>query len=78
MPCQTNYKADILQVVYTGHEKKTIGKRRTTTTKIKPWTSEWYGTDGYDDESHLEEADWTEDLYETDDYDSNDSTFSDH
>ena len=39
---------------------------------------QWYGTDGYDDESHLEETDWTEDLYETDDYDPNDSTFSDH
>ena len=28
---------------------------------LEPWTSEWYGTDGYDDESHLEETDWTED-----------------
>ena len=45
---------------------------------LEPWTSELYGTDGYDDESHLEETDWTEDLYETDDYDPNDSTFSDH
>ena len=45
---------------------------------LEPWTSEWYGTDGYDDESHLEETDWTEDLFETDDYDPNDSTFSDH
>ena len=45
---------------------------------LEPWTSEWYGTDRYDDESHLEETDWTEDLYETDDYDPNDSTFSDH
>ena len=41
---------------------------------LEPWTSEWYGTDGYDNESHLEETDWTEDLYETDDYDPNDST----
>ena len=45
---------------------------------LEPWTSEWCGTDGYDDESHLEETDWTEDLHETDDYDPNDSTFSDH
>ena len=45
---------------------------------LEPWTSEWYGSDGYDDESHLEETDWTEDLCETDDYDPNDSTFSDH
>ena len=41
---------------------------------LEPWTSEWYDTDGYDDESHLEETDWTEDLYETDDYDPNDIT----
>ena len=45
---------------------------------LEPWTSEWYGTDGYDDESHVEETDWTEDFYETDDYDPNDSTLSDH
>ena len=45
---------------------------------LEPWTSEWYNTDGYDDESHLEETDWTEDFCETDDYDPNDSTFSDH
>ena len=45
---------------------------------LERWTSEWCGTDGYDDESHLEETDWTEDLYETDDYDPNDGTFSDH
>ena len=45
---------------------------------LDPWTSEWYGTDGYDDESHLEETDWTEDFYETDDCDPNESTFSDH
>ena len=67
MPCHSNYKAAILQVVHTG-QKKTIGKKRTTTTR----------TVGYDDESHLEETDWTEDLHETDDYDPNDSTFSDH
>ena len=24
---------------------------------LEPWTSEWYGTDGYDDESPLEETD---------------------
>ena len=24
---------------------------------VEPWTSEWYGTDGYGDESHLEETD---------------------
>ena len=45
---------------------------------LEPWTSEWYGTDGYDDESHLEETGWTEDFYETDDDDPNDSTFSYH
>ena len=45
---------------------------------LEPWASEWYNTDGYGDESHLEETDWTEDFYETDDYDPNDSTFSDH
>ena len=45
---------------------------------LEPWTSEWYGTDGYDDESPLEEKDLTEDFYDTDDYDPNDSTFSDH
>ena len=45
---------------------------------LEPWTSEWYNTDGYDDESRLEETDWTEDFYETDDYDPNDGTFSDH
>ena len=44
---------------------------------LEPWTSEWYGTDGYD-ESYPEETDWTEDYCETDDYDPNDSTFSDH
>ena len=26
---------------------------------LEPWTSEWYGTDGYDDESYPEETDWT-------------------
>ena len=45
---------------------------------LEPRTSEWYGTDKYDDESYPEETDWTEDSYETDDYDPNDSTFSDH
>ena len=29
---------------------------------LEPWTSEWYDTDGRDDESHLEETDWTEDF----------------
>ena len=43
-----------------------------------PWTPEWYGTDGYDDETYPEETDWTEDYYETDAYDPNDITFSDH
>ena len=80
LPCHSNNKAAILQVVYTGQEKKTIGKRRTTTTKtpLEPWTSEWCGTDGYDDEFHLEETDWTEDSFETDDYEPDDSTFSHH
>ena len=32
---------------------------------LEPWTFGWYGTDGYEDESHFEETDWTEDLYET-------------
>ena len=45
---------------------------------LEPSTSEWYGTDGHHDESHLEETDLTDDLYETDDYDPNDSTFSNH
>ena len=44
---------------------------------LEPWTSEWYGTDGYDDESYPEETDWTEEFHETDDYDPNDSV-SDH
>ena len=39
---------------------------------LKPWTSEWYGTDGQDDEAYPEETDWTEDFCETDDYDPND------
>ena len=45
---------------------------------LEPWTSEWYNTDGYDDETYPEETDWTEDYYKTDDYDPNDSTLSDH
>ena len=66
-------KAAILQVVYIGQE--TDYDYEDT---LEPWTSEWHGTDGYDDEPHLGETDWTEDFYETDDYDPDDSTFSDH
>ena len=63
-------------MAYTGQEKKTIGKKRTTTTRTH--SLEWNNTNGYDDETYPEETDWTEDYSETDDYDPNDSTLSDH
>ena len=40
---------------------------------LDPWSSEWYDTEGYDDEYFPEETDWTENYYETSDYDNNDS-----
>ena len=45
---------------------------------LDPWSSEWYDTEGYDDEYFPEETDWTENYYETSDYDNNDNTFSEH
>ena len=32
---------------------------------LDPWSSEWYDTEGYDDEYFPEETDWTENYYET-------------
>ena len=43
---------------------------------LDPWSSEWYDTEGYDDEYFPEETDWTENYYEN--YDNNDNTFSEH
>ena len=45
---------------------------------LDPWSSEWYDTEGYDDEYNPEETDWTENYYETSDYDNNDSTLPKH
>ena len=68
-----------LQVAYTGQEEDDWQETDYDyEDSLEPWTSEWYNTDGYDDETYPHETDWTEDYYDTDDYDPNDSTLSDH
>ena len=80
VPCRSNFKADILPVTYTGQQKTTSGQKKTYDCEesLHPWSSEWYDTEGYDDEYFLEETDWTENYYGTSDYDNNDNTFSEH
>ena len=48
-------------VHWTGEEDDWQEKDYDNEDSLEPWTSEWYSTDGYDDESHPEETDWTED-----------------
>ena len=77
-PFRNSLKAAILLAAYTGQEKKTSGRKRTTTTRIIWTRGHLNGTTPRDTTTRHIPKNWTENFYETDEYDANDSTLSLH